>query len=170
MSRRKRCLQCNRLFRPDPRIGARQRTCSASECQRARHREQSLDYHRRQAVEIYGDHLAERTEREVGSELDARFYDRLAAARWAAVGPPSGETGPAQGANENSGTWTTRTSPFLRDEFWLEWRVILQASTNLAITRTRDERSQGSSFAERSCRSQLGHSPRDEMDRARSSA
>ncbi len=35
--RRRRCVCCKRLFRPDPRLGPHQRTCGAPACQRERH-------------------------------------------------------------------------------------------------------------------------------------
>ena len=35
--RRRRCVCCKNLFRPDPRVGPRQRTCGAPACQRERH-------------------------------------------------------------------------------------------------------------------------------------
>ncbi len=35
--RRRRCTCCKILFRPDPRVGPRQRTCGAPTCQRQRH-------------------------------------------------------------------------------------------------------------------------------------
>lgn len=35
--RRRRCVSCKTLFRPDPRVGPRQRTCGAPACQRQRH-------------------------------------------------------------------------------------------------------------------------------------
>ena len=35
--RRRPCTCCKRLFRPDPRVGPRQRTCGAPACQRVRH-------------------------------------------------------------------------------------------------------------------------------------
>jgi hypothetical protein len=35
--RRRRCVCCKSLFRPDPRVGPRQRTCGAVACQRQRH-------------------------------------------------------------------------------------------------------------------------------------
>ena len=38
-SRRKRCCICQEPFRPDPRVGARQKTCGEPACQRARHAE-----------------------------------------------------------------------------------------------------------------------------------
>lgn len=40
-----RCRECNAEFVPDPRVGARQVTCGAAECQRARHAAQCRDWH-----------------------------------------------------------------------------------------------------------------------------
>lgn len=40
-----RCVQCNRVFIPDPRVGVRQVTCGAPECQQARHAEQCRQWH-----------------------------------------------------------------------------------------------------------------------------
>ena len=55
--RRRRCEFCAVLFRPDPRVGKRQRACSKSECQEARRvdarrgwQEQHPDYFRGRAV------------------------------------------------------------------------------------------------------------------------
>jgi len=36
ISQRKQCVYCRRFFRPDPRVGARQKACGAMECQRRR--------------------------------------------------------------------------------------------------------------------------------------
>lgn len=56
--RRRRCEFCKELFRPDPRVGARQRACSAETCQRdRRHASQQAwlatdpEYFRRRAKE-----------------------------------------------------------------------------------------------------------------------
>lgn len=38
-ARRRPCCICRRWFRPDPRVGARQRACQQPECQAARRRE-----------------------------------------------------------------------------------------------------------------------------------
>lgn len=170
MARRKRCAQCGGLFRADPRIGVRQTTCSAPECQHARHQQQSLAYHRRQATEIYCERLAARTGREVSGQLDAPFYRRLAAARQKAGGPALRGPSGAAVVDENSGTYTMQSSPFLRDEFWMEWRVVLMASVRIAVAQVRDERLQESPVVERGSRSQRAARVRDEMDRARSSA
>ena len=40
-----RCVQCSGEFVPDPRAAARQVTCGAPECQRARHAEQCRRWH-----------------------------------------------------------------------------------------------------------------------------
>jgi hypothetical protein len=52
-ARKKPCSICRRWFRPDPRVGTRQRTCGQAECQRAQlkkkqaaWREQNPDYFR----------------------------------------------------------------------------------------------------------------------------
>ena len=170
MARRKRCAQCNSLFRPDPRIGVRQTTCSDPGCQHARHQQQSLAYHRRQSFEIYCDCLTARTEREVGGQLDESFYDRVAAARQGAAGSAQSPASGEGVVNENSSTYTTQGSPFLRDEFWMEWRVVLMASVHIAVAQVRDERLQESPVSERGSRSQRHPGVRDEMDMARSSA
>jgi hypothetical protein len=44
LGRRRRCRQCGEFFRPDPRVGARQRTCGADACQRARRRQNVADW------------------------------------------------------------------------------------------------------------------------------
>ena len=36
LPKKKRCCVCRKLFRPDPRVGDRQRACSAKDCQRRR--------------------------------------------------------------------------------------------------------------------------------------
>ena len=41
----RRCAQCSCLFVPDPRVGVRQVTCGASDCQRARHSERCRAWH-----------------------------------------------------------------------------------------------------------------------------
>jgi len=46
-TRRKRCPFCQSLFRPHPRLGARQRTCGAPACQRERHAQSCRRWRRR---------------------------------------------------------------------------------------------------------------------------
>lgn len=41
------CSECRRWFEPHARIGDRQRTCGAEECQRARHRKKDRAWHAR---------------------------------------------------------------------------------------------------------------------------
>jgi hypothetical protein len=40
-----RCSECSAEFIPDPRVGERQVTCGAGECQRARHAKQCREWH-----------------------------------------------------------------------------------------------------------------------------
>ena len=42
-----RCVECNAVFVPDPRVGDRQVTCGAAECQQARHAKQCREWHAR---------------------------------------------------------------------------------------------------------------------------
>lgn len=46
-SRRRRCCICRALFRPDPRVGSRQKTCGQPSCQKARHAERQALWRRR---------------------------------------------------------------------------------------------------------------------------
>ena len=41
------CCICRRWFRPDPRVGARQRTCGDKQCQRELHRKYCWQWHQR---------------------------------------------------------------------------------------------------------------------------
>jgi len=41
------CSVCRRWFRPDPRVGARQKTCGRQACVRARHRQMDRLWHAR---------------------------------------------------------------------------------------------------------------------------
>jgi len=47
MAKSRPCRICRKWFRPDPRVGSRQRTCSNPECQRERHRRDCADWHSR---------------------------------------------------------------------------------------------------------------------------
>jgi hypothetical protein len=60
-ARKRPCCICRRWFRPDARIGSRQRTCKSAECQRARRRKKQkawrdrhLDYFIRKRIEKRG--------------------------------------------------------------------------------------------------------------------
>jgi hypothetical protein len=46
MQKKRPCSVCRRWFVPDPRVGARQRTCGAAECQRVRHRRADRKWHK----------------------------------------------------------------------------------------------------------------------------
>ena len=46
-SRKRPCTICRRWFRPDPRVGKRQRACRQPECQTARRRKAQADWRRR---------------------------------------------------------------------------------------------------------------------------
>jgi len=41
----RRCVKCSGEFIPDPRVGDRQVTCGAAECQRARHADRCREWH-----------------------------------------------------------------------------------------------------------------------------
>lgn len=47
MQKKRPCSECRRWFQPDPRVGARQRTCGSPECRRARHRRADRAWHAR---------------------------------------------------------------------------------------------------------------------------
>ena len=46
-ARRRRCLNCNELFDPDPRTKGKQRYCSKAECQTVRQMKNEKDWYRR---------------------------------------------------------------------------------------------------------------------------
>ncbi len=46
---RRRCVKCSGWFVPDPRVGDRQVTCAAAECQRTRHADQCRQWHEHNA-------------------------------------------------------------------------------------------------------------------------
>lgn len=147
-----------------------QRTCSKGACQKARHRRQSLAYHRRQAAEILCERLAQRTTAEVTAKLDKPFFDRLAASLAAQRERELAETAAAAVAHKVSPTYKTQRSPFLRDEFWLHFRVIFQTLHHLALRSMRDELSAKSAVATPSSRSQPVAAWRDDKARAQSTA
>jgi hypothetical protein len=45
-TKHRRCVQCNTKFIPDPRVGERQVTCGAKDCQRARHAARCSEWHK----------------------------------------------------------------------------------------------------------------------------
>ena len=46
-ARKKPCSICRRWFRPDPRVGSRQRTCGQADCQSARRRKKQKEWRER---------------------------------------------------------------------------------------------------------------------------
>jgi hypothetical protein len=78
--RHKRCPFCHELFRPDPRLGARQWACGAPACQRQRHAENCRSWRRRNRA-----------------ITRAHYRDYVRPARAAARGPaPTPRVSPAQ--------------------------------------------------------------------------
>jgi len=62
--RKRPCRICRRWFRPDPRVGARQRTCGSVACGRAWHRRSCRDWRRRNPDYDRDDRLRRRLRRE----------------------------------------------------------------------------------------------------------
>ncbi len=79
LHRKRRCGICRHWFRPDPRVGKRQRVCSAQECQRARHARDDARWRARNPDYFTGLRLAR----------------QLAARRDAERRPPRGVEAPA---------------------------------------------------------------------------
>lgn len=79
--RRRRCEFCRELFRPDPRVGARQRACSTAGCQRDRRRASQEawlatdpEYFRRRATE----HVRYRREIAAGDRTPTKRSPKIA--------------------------------------------------------------------------------------------
>ena len=60
MTRRRRCQFCKQLFTPDPRVGRRQLTCCAPDCQKERHRLNCAAWHEREREAVEEDALRRR--------------------------------------------------------------------------------------------------------------
>jgi hypothetical protein len=82
-SRRSRCCICRALFRPDPRGGARQKTCGRAACQQARHAERQGRWRRRNPDYFTTRRLRERLRQ---AELAAAELSRVQSA--AVAGKP----------------------------------------------------------------------------------
>jgi hypothetical protein len=80
MARKRPCRICRRWFRPDPRVGGRQRTCGAVACQRAWHRRSCRDWRRRHPDYDRDDRLRRRLQ--AGERAEARRADPLAQVDW----------------------------------------------------------------------------------------
>lgn len=73
--RRPRCQYCSKLFRPDPRVGKRQRACSKRDCQNRRQAENREDWLRRHAGYFAGrgpEHRRYREEISSGERVPVR--------------------------------------------------------------------------------------------------
>jgi hypothetical protein len=73
--RRHRCACCKTLFHPDPRVGARQRTCGAPACQRQRHATSCRRWRRRNRVVTrshYQDYVQPRRARATSEPISPR--------------------------------------------------------------------------------------------------
>ena len=60
MQRRRRCSECRELFNADPRVGKRQRTCGATTCRAARHRDACREWRERERPAVEADRLRRR--------------------------------------------------------------------------------------------------------------
>jgi len=81
MARQRPCRICKQWFRPDPRAGDRQHTCTAAACQRERHRRACAAWHRANADEDRADRLRRRLGREVTPVVSGPRAGRLLG-RW----------------------------------------------------------------------------------------
>ena len=81
MARKRPCRICRRWFRPDPRVGARQRTCGAPSCRRDWHRRSCRDWRRRNRDYDRDDRLRRR----LGTAHEGVGGDPLARLDWGAV-------------------------------------------------------------------------------------
>jgi len=60
------CCVCRKWFRPDPRVGARQRACSAESCKRERHRRACASWRKKNAQGLKEDRVRARLSAEAG--------------------------------------------------------------------------------------------------------
>lgn len=73
MRKKRPCSICREWFLPDPREGARQKTCTSPECQQERHRRSCLDWHRRNPDYDRGRRLQKRVRKEAREEDKVAF-------------------------------------------------------------------------------------------------
>ena len=66
MLRKRPCCVCRKWFRPDPRVGERQRACSDKACQQERHRRACAAWRKREAPGAREDRLRARLKSEEG--------------------------------------------------------------------------------------------------------
>ena len=65
-SRKRPCRVCGKWFCPDPRLGERQKTCGAAECQRQRHAAKCAEWNRKNRSSFRESYLKSRIERTAG--------------------------------------------------------------------------------------------------------
>lgn len=122
MATSKRCRECRQTFTPDPRVGARQHTCPAPECQRARHIKDCRDWRIRTRPDRQEARLRRRLRRrEERTETDAeRAVDA--------------QSGPGPGAVVERGRreldWVA-----VRDEIGVELTVVLREIVRNLVVR-----------------------------------
>jgi hypothetical protein len=84
MSRKRPCRQCGKWFEPNKRAGKRQRSCSRSQCQQARHRRACSQWHQRHPDYDRERRLRERV-RGAARPGEALHRDPLAEVAWDAA-------------------------------------------------------------------------------------
>ena len=142
-SGRRPCTICGRWFTPDPRVGARQRTCARSTCKRELHRRADRAWHARTP----------------DYDRDRRLRDRLSRAA-APAGQPPPPPAPGRGPLEGVPLRATQ------DEFGPKIMVLLEFVVRLLSRRVQDEIRQQVPEITREIRRLLPPLPQDETDRA----
>lgn len=78
MARKRPCRICRKWFRPDPRVGARQRTCGSTPCRRAWHGRSCRNWRRRNPDYDRDDRLRRR----LHAQTEVVSSDPLAQLNW----------------------------------------------------------------------------------------
>ena len=81
MARKRPCRICRKWFRPDPRVGVRQRTCGSAACRQAWHRRSCRDWRRRNPDYDRDDRLRRR----LHAQTEVVRGDPLAQLNWDAA-------------------------------------------------------------------------------------
>ena len=66
--RKRPCRICGKWFMPNPRLGDRQKTCGAEECQRRRHTDKCAQWNRQNRTYFKEIHLKKRLQSKAGSD------------------------------------------------------------------------------------------------------
>jgi len=83
--RRKRCRECGELFWPDLRVGGRQKTCSASECQRKRQKSNTREWRRSNPSYEHIDQWEARIEKAKLAPVNKKIKDSAEGIPWTVV-------------------------------------------------------------------------------------